>query len=74
MVNDVRTDDGISPGGTFGAAFPLWDGTGRMFTVWSPCRLLDVDDKYGGIQVGDSISTLPTILPASWPAAYAFDL
>ena len=36
--------------------------------------LLDVDDKYGGIQVGDSISTLPTILPASWPAAYAFDL
>ena len=45
VVNDVRTDDGISPGGTFGAAFPLWDGTGRMFTVWSPCRLLDVDDK-----------------------------
>lgn len=45
VVNDVRTDDGISPGGEFGAAFPLWDGTGRIFAVWSPCRLLDVDDR-----------------------------
>jgi len=45
VVNEVRTDDGISAGGEFGAAFPLWDGTGRVFTVWSPCRLLDVDDK-----------------------------
>ncbi len=45
VVNDVRTDAGISPGGEFGAAFPLWDGTGRMFAVWSPCRLLDVDDR-----------------------------
>jgi hypothetical protein len=45
VVNDVRTDDGISPGGEFGAAFPLWDGTGRMFAVWSPCRLLNVDEQ-----------------------------
>ena len=45
VVNDVRTDDGISPGGEFGAAFPLWDGTGRVFAVWSPCRLLNVTDQ-----------------------------
>ncbi len=45
MVNDVRTDDGISPGGEFGAAFPLWDGTNRVFAVWSPCRLLDLNDQ-----------------------------
>jgi hypothetical protein len=45
VINDVRTDDGISPGGEFGAAFPLWDGTGRVFAVWSPCRLLNVDDQ-----------------------------
>lgn len=45
VVNDVRTDSGISPGGEFGAAFPLWDGTGRVFAVWSPCRLLNVDDQ-----------------------------
>lgn len=44
VVNDVRTDDTISPGGEFSAAYPLWDGTGRMFVSWSPCRLLDADD------------------------------
>ena len=45
VINEVRTDDGISPGGEFGAAFPLWDGTGRVFAVWSPCRLLNVDEQ-----------------------------
>jgi len=44
VVNDVRTDDSISPGGEFSAAYPLWDGTGRMFVSWSPCRLLDAND------------------------------
>jgi hypothetical protein len=41
VVNDVRTDDLVSPGGKFGAAFPLLDGTDRMFVSWSPCRLLN---------------------------------
>ncbi len=41
VVNDVRTDDAISPGGEFSAAYPLFDGTSRMFVSWSPCRLLD---------------------------------
>ncbi|MEZ5563543.1 MAG: hypothetical protein R3F27_11380 [Gammaproteobacteria bacterium] len=45
VVNEVRTDDGISPGGEFGAAYPLWDGTGRLFAVWSPCRLLNLNDQ-----------------------------
>lgn len=45
VVNDVRTDDSISPGGTFSAAYPLFDGTSRMFVAWSPCRLLDVDQR-----------------------------
>ncbi|MEO7387817.1 MAG: hypothetical protein ABIX37_12835 [Gammaproteobacteria bacterium] len=42
VVNDVRTDDSISPGGEFSAAYPLFDGTQRMFVSWSPCRLLSV--------------------------------
>lgn len=45
VVNDVRTDDSISPGGTFSSAYPLFDGTSRMFVVWSPCRLLDADER-----------------------------
>jgi hypothetical protein len=41
VINDVRTDGTISPGGTFGAAFPLLDGTDRLFVSWSQCRLLE---------------------------------
>ncbi|MDP2324647.1 MAG: hypothetical protein Q8N51_11520 [Gammaproteobacteria bacterium] len=41
VVNDVRTDDTISPGGEFASAYPLFDGTSRMFVSWTPCRLLD---------------------------------
>jgi hypothetical protein len=39
VVNDVRTDTLVSPGGKFSAAFPLLDGTDRLFVSWSPCRL-----------------------------------
>ncbi len=35
----VRTDLAPSPGGRFSSAFPLWDGTGRVLTTWSICRL-----------------------------------
>ena len=38
---DVRTDGAISPGGVFDSAYPLWDGTDRMFVSWSQCRLVD---------------------------------
>jgi hypothetical protein len=41
-INDVRTNGEISPGGVYTDAYPLWDGTGRIFTSWSPCRLLDI--------------------------------
>ncbi len=36
--NDVRTIPGVSPGGRFAAAFPLWDGSGRIAVSWTPCR------------------------------------
>jgi hypothetical protein len=39
--NDVRTIEGPSPGGRFNSGFPLWDGTNRILTSWSQCRLLD---------------------------------
>lgn len=45
VVNNVHTDDSISPGGTFSSAYPLFDGTSRMFVAWSPCRLLDVNQR-----------------------------
>jgi hypothetical protein len=39
--NDVRTVNGPSPGGRFNSGFPLWDGTNRILTSWSQCRILD---------------------------------
>ena len=41
--NQVRTDLEPSPGGRFSSAFPLWDGTGRVLTTWSICRLAEPD-------------------------------
>ncbi|MEJ0034541.1 MAG: hypothetical protein WDO68_00415 [Gammaproteobacteria bacterium] len=39
--NDVRTIKGPSPGGRFNSGFPLWDGTNRILTSWSQCRILN---------------------------------
>ena len=39
--NDVRTINGPSPGGRFNSGFPLWDGTNRILTSWSQCRISD---------------------------------
>ncbi|MCG6899968.1 MAG: hypothetical protein LJE75_08195 [Gammaproteobacteria bacterium] len=41
LVNDVRTDNSISPGGRFRAAWPLQDGSNRLLVSWSECRLLE---------------------------------
>jgi len=43
-VNDVRTNGEVSPGGVFSAAFPLWDGTDRVFVSWGQCRLVEIID------------------------------
>lgn len=43
-ANPVLTDDDptrLSPGGEFGAVWPLFDGTNRMLVSWSQCRALD---------------------------------
>lgn len=36
--NDVRTIPGLSPGGRFSSAYPLWDGSGRILVSWTQCR------------------------------------
>jgi hypothetical protein len=38
--NNVRTDVLPSPGGRFSSAFPLWDGSDRVFASWSNCRVV----------------------------------
>ena len=45
-INDVRTNGGISPGGRYSSAWPLRDGSRRMFVTWSLCRL---QGQQGGI-------------------------
>ena len=36
--NSVTTVPGVSAGGRFSAAYPLWDGSGRIAVSWTPCR------------------------------------
>jgi hypothetical protein len=45
VINDVRTDGSISPGGVFSAVYPLWDGTDRAFVSWSQCRLIELTNQ-----------------------------
>jgi len=40
-VNDVYTDNSISPGGRYMSAWPLLDGTNRALVSWSSCRLVE---------------------------------
>lgn len=40
-VNEVHTDNTISPGGRFMSAWPLLDGTNRALVSWSSCRLVE---------------------------------
>ena len=44
-VSDVRTDPGLSPGGRYSSVFPLRDGTGRMLSTWTMCRLNDGEGR-----------------------------
>lgn len=42
--DNVSNDESeISAGGYFNSAYPLWDGTERILTSWSLCRLTEVD-------------------------------
>jgi hypothetical protein len=42
---NVSTEAGVpSPGGRFASVYPLQDGTGRLLTSWSQCRLTDIVD------------------------------
>ncbi|MDH3510709.1 MAG: hypothetical protein OER85_07610 [Gammaproteobacteria bacterium] len=53
VINDVRTDGTISPGGVFSDVYPLWDGTDRVFVSWSQCRLVELSNQ------------LPVIVPCT---------
>ena len=44
-IVNVSTESGLpSPGGRFASVYPIQDGTGRLLTSWSQCRLTDIID------------------------------
>lgn len=49
-ANPVHTDGTLSPGGEFGAVWPLFDGTGRLLISWSQCRYTDSTDTTNTIR------------------------
>ena len=56
IFDNVVIDGGISPGGVFSAAYPLWDGSQRMLFSWSQCRVYDPEQVLGE---GDVATILP---------------
>ena len=42
LVAGVDTSGDANLNGTYGAAFPLYDGTNRYLVSWSPCRLVPI--------------------------------
>ncbi|MDZ7767734.1 MAG: hypothetical protein U5K38_00955 [Woeseiaceae bacterium] len=48
-INEVSTLAGSpSPGGRFRSIYPVQDGTGRILTSWSQCRLTDIAPPAAG--------------------------
>ena len=45
--NQVSTIPGLSSGGRFNSAYPLWDGTNRILVSWEQCRVLNTDGTIG---------------------------
>ena len=45
--NQVSTIPGLSSGGRFNSAYPLWDGTSRILVSWEQCRVLNTDNSIG---------------------------
>jgi hypothetical protein len=41
LPTDVRTTPGVSPGGRYRSAAPLFDSSNRLLVSWSQCRLLE---------------------------------
>ena len=44
IINVSTAPDEPSPGGRFSYVYPLQDGSGRLMTSWSQCRLTDIID------------------------------
>ena len=44
-IINVSTEAGVpSPGGRYSSVYPIQDGTGRLLTSWSQCRVTDILD------------------------------
>ncbi len=54
-INEVLTQAGPSPGGRYGSAYPIQDGTGRLLVSWSQCRLIEVTEDFADPQAEPSI-------------------
>ena len=67
--NQVSTIPGLSPGGRFNSAYPLWDGTNRILVSWEQCRVLNTDGTIGicsGAALADTASVPAPPLYSVW--------
>ncbi len=50
LVAGVDTSGAANLNGTYGAAFPLYDGTNRYLVSWSPCRIVPIGSMNAPIE------------------------
>ena len=63
---DIRTDDQLSPGGQYLAAYPLKDGSDRVLVSWSPCRVIDAEGLFQPCSIGPENAELAPPLYGLW--------
>ena len=56
LFDNVLINGEISPGGSFSAIHPLWDGSQRILFSWSQCRVFDPEQV---VTEGDTLNILP---------------
>ena len=67
--NQVSTIPGLSSGGRFNSAYPLWDGTSRILVSWEQCRVLNTDGSIGACTsatLGDPNAVVAPPLYSVW--------
>lgn len=64
VANNIRLVSAPSPGGRFNSAVPLWDGSDRILTTWTQCRVLDPSKNNAIVPCTSALLSDPTIQAA----------
>jgi hypothetical protein len=65
LFDNILINGDVSPGGSFGAVYPLWDGSQRVLFSWSQCRVFDPEQLVPEQDVAEDQVVVRKILPCT---------